>query len=622
MSRDNPSGNKRLDGGAKPGAGAQSEANAQTVDNAPRLGPSPNSSPNQTRQSQVVAVGARSGSHDKSGVRQILSSDTTAREADLLGASGVGSFEEDQQALEQAQERVTRPIQAGGLRGSGGPGIALGGTLSGYAMSEKVSGRGRVPQGADPFAPEEETSRDGVSGARKVERPEASGSAKHTPAAASVAVVSPVLVSTSSVKPGTKTGLGAETIIGRAPFDLPPVEQGRHQGRTIQQANQPPTTGPVAPQPPQGPQMPQAPQDGGAGIRERVEMGQATLPAFSIKELLAPAAGIGSKSISPPGGQSGQAADGGRLVILDQEQDADLITRPVSGRMAFGSSTWQQAPNPFAAGARGLSLPADGSSGGTPQPPRADSSLSGISVWVDPRLAAEAAGGRSDRPGPVPGGEAEPSSAGESVSEDSLRVAGRARQSRRATWERMDTMLLSEGSGLQRRAGFRGWLADHIGALVISGIGMVVVVGVAFVATQQRDSAPQVGQAAQPMVGRSAQAHAGRVSGSSAAQGAMDVLPSSSDQHVSAGGAVTEVPLDPAQLKRAPQTMITSTPAGAELIHDGALVGHTPLLLSKKFAPGVYLVRKAGFEPELLQLDPEKPVAITVRLSPDADQAH
>merc|ERR1711916_281947 len=105
MSRDNPSGNKRLDGGAKPGAGAQSEANAQTVDNAPRLGPSPNSSPNQTRQSQVVAVGARSGSHDKSGVRQILSSDTTAREADLLGASGVGSFEEDQQALEQAQER-------------------------------------------------------------------------------------------------------------------------------------------------------------------------------------------------------------------------------------------------------------------------------------------------------------------------------------------------------------------------------------------------------------------------------------------------------------------------------------------------------------------------------------
>ena len=61
-------------------------------------------------------------------------------------------------------------------------------------------------------------------------------------------------------------------------------------------------------------------------------------------------------------------------------------------------------------------------------------------------------------------------------------------------------------------------------------------------------------------------------------------------------------------------TLIVSEPAGAEVIHGGAVVGRTPVLVQRSVENGVYLLRKPGFQPQVVQVKPSTPSALNVTL--------
>jgi hypothetical protein len=65
-------------------------------------------------------------------------------------------------------------------------------------------------------------------------------------------------------------------------------------------------------------------------------------------------------------------------------------------------------------------------------------------------------------------------------------------------------------------------------------------------------------------------------------------------------------------------TLIVSTPAGAEVVAGGAVIGNTPVRVARTNFDADYLVRLAGHEPQLVRVMPASPTTIAITLKPTA----
>jgi hypothetical protein len=65
-------------------------------------------------------------------------------------------------------------------------------------------------------------------------------------------------------------------------------------------------------------------------------------------------------------------------------------------------------------------------------------------------------------------------------------------------------------------------------------------------------------------------------------------------------------------------TLIVSTPAGAEVVAGGAVIGNTPVRVARTNFDADYLVRLAGHEPQLVRVMPASPTTIAITLKPIA----
>lgn len=61
-------------------------------------------------------------------------------------------------------------------------------------------------------------------------------------------------------------------------------------------------------------------------------------------------------------------------------------------------------------------------------------------------------------------------------------------------------------------------------------------------------------------------------------------------------------------------TLIVSDPPGAEVIHSGSVVGRTPVLVPREVEGSVYLLRKPGYQPQMVQVRPTTPSALNITL--------
>lgn len=68
-----------------------------------------------------------------------------------------------------------------------------------------------------------------------------------------------------------------------------------------------------------------------------------------------------------------------------------------------------------------------------------------------------------------------------------------------------------------------------------------------------------------------------------------------------------------------PQTWLESSPQGAEVVLRGAVIANTPTLVTLPGYETEYLVRKAGYVPELIRIDPGSPERIQIELKPASE---
>jgi hypothetical protein len=71
----------------------------------------------------------------------------------------------------------------------------------------------------------------------------------------------------------------------------------------------------------------------------------------------------------------------------------------------------------------------------------------------------------------------------------------------------------------------------------------------------------------------------------------------------------------------APMTEVTSNPEGAELIHQGAVVGNTPTKVKRPTYEQIYLLRLPGHESQLLRISPASGEKVHVTLRPSENPA-
>jgi hypothetical protein len=86
---------------------------------------------------------------------------------------------------------------------------------------------------------------------------------------------------------------------------------------------------------------------------------------------------------------------------------------------------------------------------------------------------------------------------------------------------------------------------------------------------------------------------------------------------------VMPAPLAPAQEPLAPAANVTelsSEPAGAEVVLNGAVVANTPTRITRTTYEVDYLVRLPGHDAQLIRVGPKSPAQITVRLLPMAPE--
>jgi hypothetical protein len=65
-----------------------------------------------------------------------------------------------------------------------------------------------------------------------------------------------------------------------------------------------------------------------------------------------------------------------------------------------------------------------------------------------------------------------------------------------------------------------------------------------------------------------------------------------------------------------PQTLIESMPPGAEIVVRGAVIANTPARIQLSSYESEYLLRKDGYQPELIRIDPTSPERIQIHLRP------
>lgn len=588
------------------------------------------------------------------------------------------------------EERLTRPLEAGGLKAGPGSPSMMSSTLCGYPMSQRPSARDRTlsPDSATRNGGDASTSTEGAGGTREV------------------SVVSQVLVNSS----GPPRPLVRGVVDAKPP---PPPPAARHQGQshTVQGAAPeaerlelfvtPARSGnsgygqPTLPafsaqavmasapkradQPPPPPSAPAARLPGGVGgvarVRPRVDYAEMetlvgasgrVAPATSPPPVQLPAQGpvegrprpqtavhwaVHPQAAAPQAAapapasvpQAPDAAGAGPAQRLRESDDTPLMVSMsqeledlFDGRTAAGEMGNGSLPPP---------LPAQRVSFGV-EPSTAPSSAS--SIWVDPSLSDEAeAYARSEfsarelpqpratgpaaeagvepysgerepsheqhTPAPAPAGlgeddEAGPPSTALALREPTGPVLRVARRDPGSAWGEQETVMIPDGQWPTPRRSVRRWLRDHWGALMISCVGVGLVSAVVFVNQLMQEQDRAARRAVQP-VGLDPQAPVAPLAVEPTAAAAMPA----SGSDVSAENQVIRVPIAESGFQ-SDSTMIISVPSGAEVIHDGTRVGTTPMLMSEEFATGLYLLRKPGYQPQLLRIDPRKPTALTVRL--------
>jgi len=62
--------------------------------------------------------------------------------------------------------------------------------------------------------------------------------------------------------------------------------------------------------------------------------------------------------------------------------------------------------------------------------------------------------------------------------------------------------------------------------------------------------------------------------------------------------------------------LVESTPPGAEIVHNGAVIGNTPLKVELPAYEQLYLLRLAGYQPQLVRISPNSTESIRLTLQP------
>lgn len=91
--------------------------------------------------------------------------------------------------------------------------------------------------------------------------------------------------------------------------------------------------------------------------------------------------------------------------------------------------------------------------------------------------------------------------------------------------------------------------------------------------------------------------------------------PSATQQLGQDPGARTTSP-ESASTDDTPMTQVTSTPTGAELVHQGAVVGNTPTKVKRPTYEQIFLLRHPGYESQLLRISPTSGETLHVTLRP------
>ncbi|MDD9946798.1 MAG: hypothetical protein OXU20_37475 [Myxococcales bacterium] len=75
-------------------------------------------------------------------------------------------------------------------------------------------------------------------------------------------------------------------------------------------------------------------------------------------------------------------------------------------------------------------------------------------------------------------------------------------------------------------------------------------------------------------------------------------------------------PARAAEVPVGPTTKLVTVPAGAEILHSGAIVASTPATLPRPQFASEYLIRKRGYVPQLVRIAPSSPPVIELELKP------
>lgn len=90
--------------------------------------------------------------------------------------------------------------------------------------------------------------------------------------------------------------------------------------------------------------------------------------------------------------------------------------------------------------------------------------------------------------------------------------------------------------------------------------------------------------------------------------------PSVDEQPKQTPGAQTANPLS--TTAEVPMTQVTSSPEGAELVHQGAVIGNTPIKVKRPTYEQIFLLRFPGYESQLLRISPISGDTVHVTLQP------